>query len=58
MQDVQGMKEKLDAARSELEVAQRKGDLARAGEIAYGVIPQLEKQLKDIEETESEALGA
>ena len=56
VQDVQGMKEKLDAARSDLEVAQRKGDLARAGELAYGVIPQLEKQLQDIEETESEAL--
>ena len=56
VQDVQSMKEKLDAARGELEVAQRKGDLARAGELAYGVIPQLEKQLKDIEETETEAL--
>ena len=56
VQDVQGMKEKLDAARSELDMAQRKGDLARAGELAYGVIPQLEKQLKVIEDTESEAL--
>ncbi|MBM3568158.1 MAG: ATP-dependent chaperone ClpB [Alphaproteobacteria bacterium] len=37
--------EKLDAARSELDIAQRKGDLARAGELAYGVIPSLEKAL-------------
>ena len=39
----------LDVARQELEAAQRKGDLARAGELAYGVIPGLEKQLKAFE---------
>ena len=54
VQDVQSLKEKLDAARSELEMAQRKGDLARAGELAYGVIPQVEKQLRDIEGQESD----
>jgi ATP-dependent Clp protease ATP-binding subunit ClpB len=43
------LKEKLDAARIELEQVQRKGDLARAGELAYGVIPQLEKQLAESE---------
>ena len=37
--DVQSLKEKLDAARQEVEVAQRKGDFARAGELTYGVIP-------------------
>ena len=57
VQDVQAIKEKLDTARSELDVAQRKGNLARAGELAYGVIPGLEKQLKQIEEQESQALG-
>jgi ATP-dependent Clp protease ATP-binding subunit ClpB len=41
----QKLKELLDAARSELAVAQREGDLARAGELAYGVIPDLERQL-------------
>ena len=41
----QKLKEQLDAARSELEVVQRKGDLTRAGELAYGVIPELERQL-------------
>ena len=42
----QKLKEELDEARAELEQAQRKGDLARAGELAYGVIPELEKKLK------------
>jgi ATP-dependent Clp protease ATP-binding subunit ClpB len=56
VQDVQGMKEKLDAARSELEVAQRRGDLGRAGELSYGVIPGLEKKLQEIEDSESDAL--
>src|SRR5579872_2212456 len=41
------IKEQLDAARLELEQAQRAGDLAKAGELQYGRIPQLEKQLAD-----------
>jgi ATP-dependent Clp protease ATP-binding subunit ClpB len=45
----QSIKEKLDRARHDLELAQRRGDLAKAGEIAYGVIPGLEKDLKKIE---------
>ncbi|MEO7634972.1 MAG: Clp protease N-terminal domain-containing protein, partial [Sphingomicrobium sp.] len=45
------LKEKLDAARLELEQAQRNGDLARAGELQYGRIPELEKQLADAETT-------
>ena len=40
------LKEQLDAARLELEQAQRGGDLARAGELSYGTIPQLTKQLE------------
>ena len=39
------LKEQLDQARNELEVAQREGNLARAGELAYGIIPELEKRL-------------
>ena len=39
------IKEALDAARIELEQAQRQGDLGKAGELAYGRIPELEKQL-------------
>src|SRR3546814_10370232 len=37
----------LDAARIELEQAQRNGDLARAGELSYGAIPQPTKQLEE-----------
>ena len=39
------LKEQLDAARIELEQAQRGGDLARAGELSYGTIPDLERKL-------------
>jgi ATP-dependent Clp protease ATP-binding subunit ClpB len=39
------VKEALERARQELETAQRAGDLARAGELQYGRIPELEKQL-------------
>ncbi|MFD1941261.1 ATP-dependent chaperone ClpB [Paradevosia shaoguanensis] len=49
----QKLKEELDTARSQLESAQRTGDLARAGELAYGVIPDLEKRLKAAEENKS-----
>ena len=41
------IKEQLDAARIELEQAQREGDLAKAGELSYGRIPELEKQLSE-----------
>ena len=41
------VKEELDQARIELEQAQRAGDLARAGELSYGKIPALEKQLSE-----------
>jgi len=41
------IKEELDAARIELEQAQRAGDLAKAGELSYGRIPALEKQLAE-----------
>jgi ATP-dependent Clp protease ATP-binding subunit ClpB len=41
------LKEQLDAARLELEQAQRAGDLARAGELSYGTIPQLTRQLDE-----------
>ena len=41
------IKEQLDAVRIELEQAQRNGDLAKAGELQYGRIPELEKQLNE-----------
>ena len=48
--EAQKIKEQLDQARSDLEVAQRQGDLGKAGELAYGLIPQLEKTLADQDE--------
>jgi ATP-dependent Clp protease ATP-binding subunit ClpB len=50
--DSQKVKEQLDKARSELDIAQRRGELAKAGELAYGVIPDLEKKLKEAETQE------
>ncbi|WP_120499234.1 ATP-dependent chaperone ClpB [Roseovarius sp. EL26] len=46
------IKEQLDRARIELENAKRAGDLGKAGELSYGVIPSLEKQLVEAEASE------
>lgn len=51
--DEQKAKEELDLRRSELEQAQRRGDLARAGELAYGVIPDLEKKVQAMEDADA-----
>ena len=45
LHDVQQVTEQLDAARIEADRAQREGDLTRAGELLYGVIPDLEAKL-------------
>ena len=50
------LKEALDAARLELEQAQRGGDLGRAGELSYGKIPALEKQLAEAQGVSDNAL--
>jgi len=47
------LKRQLDEARNELAIAQRKGEFQRAGELAYGQIPQLEKQLVESEAVEN-----
>jgi ATP-dependent Clp protease ATP-binding subunit ClpB len=47
------LKEQLDQARAELDTAQRRGDWSRAGELTYGIIPELERKLKSVEEAES-----
>ena len=49
----QKLKEQLDQARAELEIVQRRGDWSRAGELTYGVIPELERKLKEAESTEA-----
>ncbi len=51
-----GLKEQLDRARAELDQAKREGNLGRAGELSYGIIPGLEKQLADAEALEGDAL--
>ena len=45
LNETQKLKEQLDAARSEVEVAQRAGNLGRASELMYGVIPKLEQAI-------------
>src|ERR1700731_1941360 len=50
------LKEQLDQARIELEQVQRRGDWTRAGELAYGIIPQLEKQLAEAETKEGRGM--
>jgi ATP-dependent Clp protease ATP-binding subunit ClpB len=47
------VKEQLDALRTELERAQRRGELAKASEIQYGRIPELEKKLREIDAREA-----
>jgi ATP-dependent Clp protease ATP-binding subunit ClpB len=49
------LRETLDRLRAELAAAQRNGDLGRASEIAYGQIPQIEKQLAQAEADETTA---
>ncbi|WP_421577568.1 ATP-dependent chaperone ClpB [Shinella sp. M31] len=43
------LKRQLDELRNELAIAQRKGEFQRAGELAYGIIPKLEKELEEAE---------
>ncbi|MGM4912053.1 ATP-dependent chaperone ClpB [Rhizobium sp. 768_B6_N1_8] len=52
------LKKQLDDARNELAIAQRKGEFQRAGELAYGVIPDLEKQLTEAESKEDNSRNA
>ena len=50
------VKEQLDKARADLEIAKRNGDYARAGEIQYSTIPSLEKQLGEAEQQEADGV--
>ncbi len=50
------LKEQLDRARADLEIAKREGNLARAGELSYGIIPQIERQLADAEGAEADMM--
>jgi ATP-dependent Clp protease ATP-binding subunit ClpB len=50
------IKEQLDAARNELDQAKRAGDFGRAGELQYGRIPELEKQLAEAEDQDEDVM--
>ena len=50
------VKEQLERARAELEQAKREGNLGRAGELSYGIIPGLEKKLGEAEASEGDML--
>ncbi|RLJ51790.1 ATP-dependent Clp protease ATP-binding subunit ClpB [Litoreibacter meonggei] len=52
LEGARDLKEKLDRARAELDIAKREGNLAKAGELSYGVIPNLEKALTEAESRE------
>jgi ATP-dependent Clp protease ATP-binding subunit ClpB len=52
------LKEQLDQLRTELERAQRRGELGKASEIQYGRIPELEKKLAKMEESARKNAGA
>jgi ATP-dependent Clp protease ATP-binding subunit ClpB len=52
----QKLKEQLEQARNELVQAQRRGEYQRAGELAYGVVPELERKLGEIEAKKGEVL--
>ncbi len=56
LDQARGLKEKLDQARAELDQAKRQGDLAKAGELSYGVIPQLQHQLANAEDQDDDVM--
>jgi ATP-dependent Clp protease ATP-binding subunit ClpB len=58
MAGARDLKEKLDHARAELDIAKREGNLGKAGELSYGVIPDLERMLLEAEGGESETMVA
>ncbi|OIP86433.1 MAG: ATP-dependent chaperone ClpB [Rhodobacterales bacterium CG2_30_65_12] len=50
------IKEQLDRARADLDAAKREGNLARAGELSYGVIPELERKLAEAESRDDDMM--
>ena len=53
---VQRLKEQLEQARAELETAQRQGNLTRAGELLYSVIPELDRKLVEASKASGQML--
>ena len=58
MASARDLKEQLDHARAALDIAKREGNLAKAGELSYGVIPDLERKLGEAEGGETDAMVA
>jgi ATP-dependent Clp protease ATP-binding subunit ClpB len=56
LNEIKDIKEKLDTARIELDLAQRSGSLEKASEIIYGKIPDLEKKLKESEKSKADIM--
>jgi len=56
LEGARGLKEQLDRARAELDIAKREGNLAKAGELSYGVIPGLEQKLEEAEAQEADVM--
>lgn len=56
LEGARSLKARLDQARAELDIAKREGNLAKAGELSYGVIPQLERELGEVEENDSDLM--
>jgi ATP-dependent Clp protease ATP-binding subunit ClpB len=61
LESARELKEQLDRARADLDQAKREGNLQRAGELSYGIIPELEKKLESAETSDDvmveEAVG-
>ena len=55
--DVQKLREAIELARTEMDKAQRTGDLSRVAEFQYGKLPKLEAQLKELEEKAANSKG-
>ena len=56
LEGARDLKEQLDKARAELDQAKREGNLQRAGELSYGIIPDLEKKLETAESNDSDVM--
>ncbi|MEJ2035366.1 MAG: Clp protease N-terminal domain-containing protein, partial [Maritimibacter sp.] len=56
LEGARDIKEQLDRARADLDAAKREGNLARAGELSYGIIPELERKLSEAEARDDDML--
>lgn len=57
LEEANKLQEKLDDAKYQLEAAQRAGDLTKASELAYGIIPGLQKSIKELDNIKESSKG-